>query len=273
MIGRPATTRWRAVWMALGALATATGCTGVPEGVEPVRDFELERYLGTWYEIARLDHRFERGLEDVSATYTLRDDGSLTVRNRGFDPESGEWKEAVGHARPIGDPSVGSLEVSFFGPFYGGYHVIALDRAGYRDALVCGPSRDYLWILSRARTLAPERLAALVGVAREAGFPVDELIRVEHTRDDPALAGEARDAGPITPRATGRRPWTGPRRAERRTPSRLEGVSQVADSEEDRGGEVPGRALDVHLVRNISRFNMEIMLPTGPGAVDSFEAP
>lgn len=163
------------------------GCTGVPEGVQPVQDFELDRYLGTWFEIARLDHRFERGLEDVSATYSLREDGEIAVVNRGFDPERGEWREAVGRAHPIGDPSVGSLAVSFFGPFYGGYHVIALERDHYADALVTGPDRDYLWILARERVLTPARRDALVGVARAAGYAVDELIWVEQSRLDPAL--------------------------------------------------------------------------------------
>jgi len=172
--------------LAWGLLALG-GCTGVPDGVEAVQPFDLERYLGTWYEIARLDHRFERGLQDVSATYARREDGGISVRNRGFDPEAGEWREAVGRAYAIGDPTRASLRVSFFGPFYGGYHVIALDRDGYRDALVSGPSRRYLWILARDRALAAERRDALVDFARNAGYDVDALIWVEHTRRDPAL--------------------------------------------------------------------------------------
>jgi len=184
--------RGRSKWLGmLAVLAPLCSCTGVPDGVEPVRGFELERYLGTWYEIARLDHRFERGLQDISATYRLRDDGGIEVRNRGFDPqkgENGEWKQAVGRAYPLGDPSVASLKVSFFGPFYGGYHVIALDEEGYGEALVSGPNRGYLWILARTKTLPQARLDALVQTARAAGFDTDALIWVEHTRDDPALA-------------------------------------------------------------------------------------
>ncbi len=179
----------------LGAMLAATatllaGCTGVPDGLEPVDDFALERYLGTWYEIARLDHRFERGLEDISARYALREGGEIEVVNRGFDPEAGEWKEAVGRAKPIGTPTTGSLKVSFFGPFWGGYHVIALDREGYQHALVSGPNRDYLWILAREKQLEPAQRDALVEVAREAGFDVDALIWVSHTREDPTHAGE-----------------------------------------------------------------------------------
>ena len=104
-----------------------TGCVGMPEGVTPVKNFQLERYLGKWYEIARLDHSFERGLSDVSATYRLQADGSVKVTNRGFDAERKVWKEAVGKALFTDDANHGSLKVSFFGPFYGGYHVVALD--------------------------------------------------------------------------------------------------------------------------------------------------
>lgn len=176
---------------ALAALGPLFACTGVPDGVEPVRGFEVDRYLGTWYEIARLDHRFERGLQDISATYSMRDDGGIAVRNRGFDPgkgENGEWKEAVGRAYPLGDPSVASLKVSFFGPFYGGYHVIALDDEGYTEALVSGPDRSYLWILARTKSLPEERLQALIDFARDAGYDTDSLIFVEHAREDPTLA-------------------------------------------------------------------------------------
>lgn len=173
----------RLIWLVL----LCTGCTGVPEGLEPVEGFETDRYLGTWYEIARFDHSFERGLEDVSATYSLREDGGLRVRNRGYDPEQGEWQEAIGRAYPIGDPSVASLKVSFFGPFYGGYHVIALDLDRYDAALVSGPTREYLWILARERSLDRERREAIIASALEAGFDVDQLIWVAQTRDDPEL--------------------------------------------------------------------------------------
>jgi len=187
--------RARAALALAVAAVLAVGCTGVPDGVEPVRDFDLDRYLGTWFEIARLDHRFERGLTDVSATYTRREDGGVDVRNRGYDPEAGAWQEAIGRAYPIGEPGRGSLKVSFFGPFYAGYHVIALDRADYRYALVTGPDRGYLWILARERTLAPERLDVLLRIAQDHGYDVDALIFVDHTRDDPALPSPPSRAG------------------------------------------------------------------------------
>ncbi|MGV8040107.1 MAG: lipocalin family protein [Thermoanaerobaculaceae bacterium] len=164
----------------IGMLLLGWGCTGVPEGVQAVRGFELDRYLGTWYEIARLDHSFERGLERVTATYAPRDGSGITVTNRGFDPGKGAWKEATGKAFPAGEPGEGRLKVSFFGPFYGGYNVIALDSEGYQWAMVCGPSRDYLWILARTPALDPEIRERLVGEARALGFPTEQLIAVKH---------------------------------------------------------------------------------------------
>jgi apolipoprotein D and lipocalin family protein len=160
-------------------LIALTSCTTVPDGVEPVRGFELDRYLGRWYEIARLDHSFERGLSRVTADYSRRDDGGIRVVNRGYDEAAGAWKEAEGRAYLIGEADVASLKVSFFGPFYGGYHVIALDT-DYRWALVAGPDHDYLWILAREPELDPAIFARLVARAEAGGFPVSQLIRVAH---------------------------------------------------------------------------------------------
>src|SRR5690554_7009160 len=110
--------------IALTALAlTLSACTGLPSGIEPVTGFDQDRYLGTWYEIARLDHSFERGLSRVTAEYTLNDDGSIRVINRGYNTEKGAWKEAEGRAKFVGDSEVGHLKVSFFGPFYASYVV------------------------------------------------------------------------------------------------------------------------------------------------------
>lgn len=158
----------------------ATGCVSIPPGPAPVTGFDADRYLGKWHEIARLDHSFERGLDRVSAEYAKRPDGAISVLNRGYDAKNQRWREARGVARPLGDPTVASLKVSFFRPFYGGYHVIALDP-DYRWAMVAGPSRKYLWILARESRLAPEIYARLIAQARQAGFPVDTLIQVPHT--------------------------------------------------------------------------------------------
>jgi apolipoprotein D and lipocalin family protein len=171
----------RAAWALL--VSVVAGCTGIPAGVEPVRGFELERYLGRWYEIARLDHSFERGLTDVTATYTLRGDGGIDVVNRGFDAAKQEWREATGRAYFLGDAGVASLKVTFFWPFYGGYHVIALDQVHYRYALVAGPSRDYLWILAREKRLPETVMKDLLAVAQATGFDTKALIWVTHRRE------------------------------------------------------------------------------------------
>lgn len=173
--------------LALSSLAilitvTGSGCTGVPDGVQTVTDFELDRYLGTWYEIARLDHRFERGMSDVTANYSMREDGGVSVVNTGFEEDKGEWTTATGKAYFVGDTDLGQLKVSFFGPFYGGYNIIELDKDNYQYSLVVGPDRDYLWILSRSPQLDPDILSALVEKASSLGFPTDQLIYVEHTR-------------------------------------------------------------------------------------------
>lgn len=158
-----------------------TGCVDLPEGITPVRDFELERYLGKWYEIARLDHRFERGLINISAEYSLKEDGGVRVLNRGFNVEYKEWESAEGKAYFVDRPDIGRLKVSFFGPFYGGYNIIALDKENYSYAMVAGPDRSYLWILSRTPILAPNIVERLVNQANELGFPTDELIYTEQT--------------------------------------------------------------------------------------------
>ena len=161
-------------------LTLLSGCTGSPDGVTVVTDFEIDRYLGTWYEIARLDHSFERGLSSVSANYSLRDDGGVRVVNRGYNNQSGEWDEAIGKAYFVGASNVGQLKVSFFGPFYGGYNIIELDKSDYQYSLVAGPDRDYLWILSRTPHMQPDILQSLVDKARKLGFATDALIFVKH---------------------------------------------------------------------------------------------
>jgi apolipoprotein D and lipocalin family protein len=169
----------------LSLLLLLGGCAvAPPSGVTPITGFELERYLGQWYEIARLDHSFERGLSNVSATYSPRGDGGVAVLNRGYDGRAGTWKDVEGRAYFIGEPTVGSLKVSFFGPFYGGYHIVALDKVNYSYAMISGPSRDYLWILARTRQLPPAVLEELLQQAKALGFATDQLIMVKQDRDD-----------------------------------------------------------------------------------------
>src|SRR5690606_15589272 len=136
--------------LAGGVLTWALLRTGVsiPKGAHAIRPFDLKKYIGKWYEIARLDMRFEKNLNNVTAEYSLNEDGSVRVDNRGYDYLSDKWKESIGKARFVHTPDEGRLKVSFFGPFYSGYNVIALDP-GYRYALVAGSNLNYLWILSR----------------------------------------------------------------------------------------------------------------------------
>ena len=157
-----------------------TGCTGLPEGAVPVDGFESERYLGKWYEIARLDHSFERGLTRVSAKYSSREDDGLKVINRGFDAKKNEWDEAEGKAYFVGEKDIGALKVSFFGPFYGAYNILALDKEAYQYSLVSGPNLSYLWILARTPELEQSVIDTLVNKAQALGFPVNELIYVSH---------------------------------------------------------------------------------------------
>jgi apolipoprotein D and lipocalin family protein len=157
-----------------------TGCVSLPQGIEPVDDFELHRYLGKWYEIARLDHSFERGLSHVSAEYSLREDGGVRVVNRGFAAEQSQWKKAEGKAYFVREPNQGYLKVSFFGPFYGSYVIFELDRTNYQYAFVTGPNRSYLWLLARTPRVDKEIIDRFIDRSRELGFDTQSLIFVEH---------------------------------------------------------------------------------------------
>jgi apolipoprotein D and lipocalin family protein len=167
---------------------SVAGCTGIPKGVTPVSDFELNRYLGKWYEIARLDHSFERGLKNVTAEYSMRDDGGVRVSNTGYSVPKQKWKMAEGKACFVGEPTEGRLKVSFFGPFYGSYIVYGLDKQNYQHAFVSGPSYSYLWLLARAPTVSKELINEFVESASQLGFETEDLIYVNQ---DPILQPNA----------------------------------------------------------------------------------
>ncbi len=171
--------RWVQNIATLAVMVLMTGCTGIPDNVKPVDGFKLVNYLGRWYEVARLDHRFEKGLTHVQAIYLPMDDGGIQVVNEGFDPESGRWRVAMGRAYFNGSPHRGRLKVAFFGPFYSGYNIIALDQRHYQWAMVSGPNHQYLWILSRRPHLSASVKAHLLRQARQSGFAVDRLIWVD----------------------------------------------------------------------------------------------
>lgn len=153
-------------------------CTSIPKGVKPVSNFDIEKYLGMWYELARLDHSFERGLSNVSATYTLRKDGGIDVVNKGFNVEERLWDEAQGKAYFVSSEDVGHLKVSFFGPFYASYVIISLDDE-YTHSLVTGPDRDFLWVLSRSPVVDSVKLDELIEKAKRLGYATDQLIYVD----------------------------------------------------------------------------------------------
>ena len=157
-----------------------TGCVGIPENVKPVENFKLEKYLGKWYEIARLDHSFERGLSRVTADYSLRDDGGLKVINRGYSVKENKWKEAEGKAYFVRGSDQGYLKVSFFGPFYGSYIVFELDYENYQYSLVSGPDKSYFWILARTPQINENTKNVLIAKAAALGFDTSKLIQVNN---------------------------------------------------------------------------------------------
>ena len=162
--------------VALSAEAAAT-----PDGIAVVDDFALDRYLGLWYEIARLDNPFERGLERVTAEYQPIDQDTIRVINRGYNPEKNKWKEFTARAEHTGAENEGKLKVTFFWPFSSGYYILDLDTEDYQYALVTGDRKSYLWILARSPELPPDVTRRLVEKAKQLGFATEELIWVDHS--------------------------------------------------------------------------------------------
>ena len=154
----------------------ATGCVSIPDNITPVTSFQIERYLGKWYEIARLDHRFERGLTQISAEYSMRPDGGLKVLNRGYSKEMQEWSEAEGRGYFVQSPNEAYLKVSFFGPFFGSYIVFELDTVNYQYALISGPDKSYFWLLARTPTIDDNLKKKLIAKAAALGFDTKKLI-------------------------------------------------------------------------------------------------
>ncbi|WP_316832090.1 lipocalin family protein [Pedobacter aquatilis] len=164
-------------------VVTYVSCkVSIPEGATAIKPFNKDKYLGKWYEIARMDFKFEKNLNNVTATYSLNGDGSIRVDNRGFDYVKKKWKESIGKAKFVGDSNEARLKVSFFGPFYAGYNVIELDEQ-YKYALVAGNNLDYLWILSRTNSIPEPVKAAYLKKAVALGFKTQELVWTEHTQD------------------------------------------------------------------------------------------
>ena len=168
----------------LGIVAFLSSCASMPKNSKPVQNFDVNRYLGTWYEIARFDFRFEKDLNNVMAQYSLNDKMNVKVINSGYNFKKEKWVSAKGVAKIRGDENIATLKVSFFGPFYSGYNVIALDE-NYNYALVAGNNLNYLWILSREKSIPENIKEEYLKTAQDIGFDTSKLIWVEHNKKSP----------------------------------------------------------------------------------------
>ena len=154
-------------------------CATIPKNAKAVKPFDKEKYLGKWYEIARFDFKFERHLNNTTAEYSLNNNGSIRVDNKGYNTQKNEWKKAIGKAKFVGDEHTAMLKVSFFGPFYSGYNVIAIDD-NYKYALVAGASLKYLWILSREPSIPEDIKTKYLTLAKKIGFETSNLLWIKH---------------------------------------------------------------------------------------------
>lgn len=170
------TALFRVALAVTAATVLAAGCAvKVPTNIQPVQNFDAAKYMGQWYEIARIDHRFQKGLTKATANYTLNEDGTVQVINRGFNAQKNEWKEVEGKAKFLKDPKTAALKVSFFGPFYGGYNVVYLDPA-YQTSLVIGENTDYFWLLSRKPDLPKAEVQDLLQKAQSMGVNLNKVM-------------------------------------------------------------------------------------------------
>ncbi len=159
--------------------AVLFSCTTIPKGATAVQPFKQEKYLGKCYEIARMDFRFEKNLNNTTAEYSLKENGTIRVDNKGYNTKKNKWTQAIGKAKFVSDKDIAMLKVSFFGPFYSGYNVIAIDP-DYKYALVAGKSLKYLWILSRNTSINEEIKNEYLKLAQEIGYQTDELLWIDH---------------------------------------------------------------------------------------------
>jgi apolipoprotein D and lipocalin family protein len=156
-------------------------CSTIPEGATAVQPFDKSKYLGKWYEIARLDFKFERNLNNTTAEYSLNNNSTIKVLNKGYDTTTNKWKSATGIAKFVKDENVAMLKVSFYGPFYSGYNVIAIDKE-YKYALIAGKNLKYLWILSRDTTIPDDVKKNYLELAKSVGYKINDLIWVKHDK-------------------------------------------------------------------------------------------
>ncbi len=162
----------------LGIFIFNSCSAGIPEKATAIQNFDSEKYLGKWYEIARFDYRFEKNMNQVTATYSKNADGTIKVENKGYDYVKNEWKQSTGEAKFVNSENEARLKVSFFKPFWAGYNVVDLDD-DYKYALVAGKNLDYLWILSREKTIPENIKTQFLEKARAIGYETSQLIWVE----------------------------------------------------------------------------------------------
>ena len=167
--------------MCLISISILSSCRSIPKGAGAVKPFDAKKYIGQWYEIARLDFRFERNLNNTTANYSFNDNGTIKVVNRGYNYKTNEWKEAVGKAKFVSSTDVAMLKVSFFGPFYSGYNVIAIDP-DYKYAFIAGKNLKYLWLLSREKTMPENVKQDYLKKAQDLGYNISALVWVEHDK-------------------------------------------------------------------------------------------
>ena len=170
-------------WFKALFVMTIFSCKSIPDGVEAVKKFDKDCYLGKWYEIARIDFKFEKDLSNTTAEYSAMRNGKIRVVNRVFNYKKNKWEKAVGKAKIVNKTDEAMLKVSFFGPFYSGYNVIKLDDA-YKYALVAGKNFNYLWILSRTTNVPNTIKEDYLNFASRAGFDTSRLTWVVHNNEE-----------------------------------------------------------------------------------------
>lgn len=168
------------VWILLG-LVLLQACSQVPKGAVVVSFFKIEKYLGKWYEIARLDFRYEKDLNNTTVEYSLNSDGTIKVKNQGYNYKKKKWVHFVGKAKFADTENIAMLKVSFFGPFFSNYNIIALD-ADYKYALIVGKNKNYLWILSRDKTIPEDVKQVYLKIAEDLDYNTSDLVWVEHDK-------------------------------------------------------------------------------------------
>ena len=156
-------------------------CATIPKNATAVTSFDKEKYLGKWYEFARFDFKFEKNLNNTTAEYSLNENGTIKVDNRGYNTVNNQWQQSIGKAKFVKNDSIAMLKVSFFGPFYGGYNVLAIDD-DYKYALVAGGSLKYLWILSRETSIPEETKVKYLEIAENIGFETSNLLWIVHDK-------------------------------------------------------------------------------------------